>query len=121
MDIEQRQGVMIEFLLFEGLPGDEIAQRLHDVYDQDAYYRASVFPCFNGSKRFAAATKIFAMKDIPEGHVDTTSMPPSGQFYKTRRTECFVANNRGDLGNLARDGSYRSHLARIAYTLKTLR
>jgi hypothetical protein len=39
----------------------------------------------------------------------------------TRRTECLAANNRGNLGNLARDSSYPSHMARIGYTLKASR
>jgi hypothetical protein len=33
----------MEFLLLEGRPGDEIAQRLHNVFGQDAYCRVSVF------------------------------------------------------------------------------
>jgi hypothetical protein len=40
-----RERTIIEFLLLEGRPGDEIAQRLHDVYGQDACFhcRASAF------------------------------------------------------------------------------
>jgi hypothetical protein len=41
MDVKQKQPAVIEFLLFEGPPGDEIAPRLRDVDGQDAYYRAS--------------------------------------------------------------------------------
>jgi hypothetical protein len=40
---KRRPGDEIEFLLFEGRPGDEIAERLDDVHGQDAYCRASVF------------------------------------------------------------------------------
>jgi hypothetical protein len=41
MNVKQQQRGGIESLLFEGRPGDEIAQPLHDVYGQDAYCRAS--------------------------------------------------------------------------------
>jgi hypothetical protein len=38
-----------------------------------------------------------------------------------KRTECFAANNREDLGNLARDSSHPSHMAEIGYPLTALR
>jgi hypothetical protein len=34
MDTKQRQRAVIEFLLLEGRPGDEIAIRLHNVYEE---------------------------------------------------------------------------------------
>jgi hypothetical protein len=37
MDIRQRQDAVIEFLFFEGRPGDEIAIRLHSVYEEADY------------------------------------------------------------------------------------
>jgi hypothetical protein len=43
MDFKRKQRAAIESLLFKGRPHDEIAQRLHHVYGQDAYCRASVF------------------------------------------------------------------------------
>jgi hypothetical protein len=36
MDVRQKQRAVIDFMLFEGRPGDEIAQRLHNVYGEDA-------------------------------------------------------------------------------------
>jgi hypothetical protein len=43
MDVKQKEGAFIEFLLLEGRPDDEIAASLQNVYAQDAYSRVSVF------------------------------------------------------------------------------
>jgi hypothetical protein len=43
MNTKQKQRTVIEFLLLEGRPGDEIAVRLHNVYQEAAYSRAAVF------------------------------------------------------------------------------
>jgi hypothetical protein len=37
MDTKQKQRRVIEFLLLEGLGADEIAIRLHNVYEEVAY------------------------------------------------------------------------------------
>jgi DNA-binding NarL/FixJ family response regulator len=42
MDVKQKQGTVIEFLLLEGCAGDEIATRLQNVDGEDTYCRASV-------------------------------------------------------------------------------
>jgi hypothetical protein len=42
MDAKQKLRAVIEFLLLERHPGDEIPQRLHNLYGQDAYCRVSV-------------------------------------------------------------------------------
>jgi hypothetical protein len=36
MDVKEKQRTVIEFLLFEGGPGNKIAQPLHNMYGQDA-------------------------------------------------------------------------------------
>jgi hypothetical protein len=36
MDTKQKQRAVIEFLVLEGQPGEEIAIRLHNVYDESA-------------------------------------------------------------------------------------
>jgi hypothetical protein len=40
---------------------------------------------FDRSKRFAAATRSFAMNDVPERPLDRKLMAPSGQFCTTNR------------------------------------
>jgi hypothetical protein len=41
--MKQKQRVVIEFLFLERRPGDEITIRLHDVYEEAASFRATVF------------------------------------------------------------------------------
>jgi hypothetical protein len=48
---KQKQRAVIEFLLLEGRSGDEIAQRLHNVYGQDADCRAPVFRWIQEARR----------------------------------------------------------------------
>jgi hypothetical protein len=43
MDVKQKQCAVIEFLLLEEHPSDEMAMRLQNMYGQDAYCLASVF------------------------------------------------------------------------------
>jgi hypothetical protein len=43
MDVQCEQPAVIEFLLFEGCLDDEIRQRFHNVYSEEACYRTSVF------------------------------------------------------------------------------
>jgi hypothetical protein len=51
MDLKRKQRGVIEFLLFEGRPGDEIAQRLHNVYGHDPCCRVSVFRWIQEARR----------------------------------------------------------------------
>jgi hypothetical protein len=43
MDAKQKQRAVIEFLLLEGRPGNKTAIRLHDMHEEAAYSRATMF------------------------------------------------------------------------------
>jgi hypothetical protein len=77
MDVKQKQRAVTEFLLLEGCARDEIAARLQNVYGEDAYCRASVFRSIQEIRR---GNEELRNEGRPEGHVDTKSMPSSGQF-----------------------------------------
>jgi hypothetical protein len=47
MDVKQQQRAVIEFLLREGRPGEEITIRLHNVYGEAAYARPTVLRWIN--------------------------------------------------------------------------
>jgi hypothetical protein len=105
---------VIEFLLIEGRPGDEIASRLHNVYEEADHSRATVFRWI--SKTVSGNSELQSDKSL--------GRPPR---YDTD----------GDIRNILRDNPFallrtivemlgmspetdRLHLLRIGYVLKAL-
>jgi hypothetical protein len=115
MDVRQKQRALIECLLFEGRPGDEIAQRLHDVYGQDAHCRASVFQWIQEVRRSNEELRNEGRPGSGCRHeVDATirSIPQDEPSTSLRTIAETLAISRETV---------RPHMARIGYTVKASR
>ena len=114
MDVKQKQRAVIEFLLLEGRAGEEIAIRLHDVYGEATYSRATVFRWTNRVRSGDAGLQ----PEKPPGR------PP--RCETDRQIRDIIRDHRfASLRIIAEmlclsPETIRLHLLRIGYVLKAL-